>query len=452
MVLRTSVGYRTQRNSLTLTDEQKQQADQLAREADQANRAGKYGDAIRAYYHGMAVMHNSPWTPAIELASSLQGKVDHAVAAPGETVTVSLSPLYQTAADGIKMTALVALVPPRSSGGSEKVIASDVPVNLPFSTKVTLPADASGDYTLELRLQPAAVVRAVPMHVEALAAQAAKLRTRLAKAGQKTGAAYFTAAYALDFYERVDRGEASPVNRHFHDEFARAEELLDAIEGGKDPFAGKHGDLHKAYLSNVDHTLQPYRMLVPEVYNGKASALVVALHGMGGDENSMFDAYNRALKPALEKAGFLAVCPKGRDSASMYRGSAEQDVMDVLAEVRRDYNVDPNRIYLMGHSMGGFGTWSVAMAHPDVFAALGPISGGGSADGMAKIARIPEYVTHGDADPTVPVASSRTMVAAGKKAGANIVYVEVPGGNHMSVVAGAFEPMMEFFAKQKKSD
>ena len=171
---------------------------------------------------------------------------------------------------------------------------------------------------------------------------------------------------------------------------------------------------------------------------------------MGGDENSMFDAYNGALRPAIEKAGMIAVCPKGRDSASMYRGTAEQDVMDVLAEVRRDYKIDPNRIYLMGHSMGGYGTWSVAMNHPDVWAALGPISGGGVPAGMAKIAHIPEYVVHGDADPTVPVTSSRTMVEAGRKAGANIAYVEVPGGNHMTVVAPNFAPMVEFFAKQQK--
>ena len=56
MVLRTSVTYRTQRNSLQLTEEQRRQADQLAREAAQAGQAGKYGDAVRAYYHGLAVM------------------------------------------------------------------------------------------------------------------------------------------------------------------------------------------------------------------------------------------------------------------------------------------------------------------------------------------------------------------------------------------------------------
>jgi predicted peptidase len=104
----------------------------------------------------------------------------------------------------------------------------------------------------------------------------------------------------------------------------------------------------------------------------------------------------------------------------------------------------------MGHSMGGYGTWSIAMAHPDVFAALGPISGGGNPAGMATISRIPEYVVHGDDDRTVPVAQSRTMVEAGKKAGARIVYVEVPGGSHTSVAAPHMGPMLDFFKEQAK--
>lgn len=466
LALRTSVTYRTQRNSLTLRDEQRQQADQLSREAEQETRKGKFGEAIRSYYHGMAVMHGVAWTPAYDLCASLQEHLNHTLVAAGDSITVTLTPLYKASeTNGFRLTASAALVPPRNSGGSEQVLAANVPVNasaLPFTTRVTIPAGASGDYTLEVRLRPegeeapagarTGLVKGLPVHIEALAADATNLRNRLSKAAKKDGPAYASAAYVLDFYERADRGDANPASFHFHEEFARANEILDNLDAGKEPFAGKHGDFRKAYLSTVDHTLQPYRILVPETYNGRTpSPLVVALHGMGGDENSIFDAYNGAFKPAAEKVGFIAVCPKGRDTASMYRGSAEQDVMDVLAEVRRDYNIDPNRIYLMGHSMGGYGTWSIAMAHPDVFAALGPISGGGSPAGMAKLARIPEYVVHGDSDPTVPVAQSRAMVDAGKKAGANIVYVEVPGGNHMNVVAPQFGPMLEFFARQKKS-
>jgi predicted peptidase len=166
----------------------------------------------------------------------------------------------------------------------------------------------------------------------------------------------------------------------------------------------------------------------------------------------MFDGYRGTLKREAEREGFLVVCPKGRDSASMYRGSAEQDVLDVLAQVERDYKVDLKRVYLMGHSMGGYGTWSVAIAHPELFAALGPISGGGNADAMVKIKNIPEYVVHGDDDRTVPVTQSRQMVAAGKKLNAPITYVEVPGGSHVSVAEPNIAPMLEFFAKQQRAD
>jgi predicted esterase len=472
LVLRTSVTYRTQRNNPQLSDEQRRQADQLAREAEQAGQTGKYGDAMRSYYHGMAVMRGVSWTPALEFASSLQGRLDHALVAPGKPVTVTLSPLYPSSrADEIheiKMSASLFLLPAKKDGAAEKSLEPPVAVDpsaLPFTTRITVPPDAAGDYSLEVRLAsggeaPGAgpdltrmgFTKTLPMHIEALDGLAERLRDRLAKAGRKNDPALPTAGYVMALYERADRGEVNPATYKFRDEFARANEILDAVEAGRDPFAGKRGDLRKAYLSGVDHTLQPYRLLIPEQYNADTpSPLVVALHGMGSDENTMLDGYGGALKREAERVGFVVASPKGRDSASMYRGSAEQDVMDVLAEVRRDYKIDPNRIYLMGHSMGAYGTWSIAMAHPEVFAALGPISGGGSPAGMAKIAHIPQYVVHGDADRTVPVTNSRVMVEAGKKAGAHIVYVEVPGGSHVGVAAPQFGAMLDFFAKQKKA-
>src|SRR5215831_14590762 len=96
MVLRTSVGYRTLRNSAQLTEEQKKEADQLSNEAQQSNTACKYGDAMRSLYHGMAVMRGVAWSPAVEFASGLQGRLDHAVVDPGKQITITLSPLYGT--------------------------------------------------------------------------------------------------------------------------------------------------------------------------------------------------------------------------------------------------------------------------------------------------------------------------------------------------------------------
>ena len=134
----------------------------------------------------------------------------------------------------------------------------------------------------------------------------------------------------------------------------------------------------------------------------------------------------------------------------MYAGPAETDVLDVIADVRRAYRIDPGRIYLTGHSMGGFGTWSVAMSHPELFAAIAPVSGGGNPAGMARIAKIPELVVHGDNDKTVPVERSRTMVAAAKAQGVEIKYIEIPGGDHMSAPTRTFTDVFDWFDAHKR--
>lgn len=463
MVLRTSVTYNTQKATLPLTDDQRRQADAFAGESQQASQAGKYGDAIRSLYHGLAVMRNVPWTPAFEFASSLQGKLDHAMVEPGTQVNVTLAPLYATPrATGIKLSASLVLVPVKKDGLTQKPLGAPVvvdPAASSFATRAALPETPPDDYAIEVRLtadgdDPAAArgafVKILPLHIDTLSESVQRLRARLSKAPRKDGLA--TAEYAMALYERADAGDLNPARVNFREAFAASNAILDALDAGQDPFAGKHGDSHRAYRSAVDNSLQPYRLFIPQSYDGsKPTPLLVALHGMGGDENNLFDSYdNGLLKREAERVGFIVICPKGRDSASMYRGSAERDVLDVMADVRRTYRVDSTRIYLMGHSMGAYGTWSIAMNHPDTFAALGPISGGGSAAGMAKIRDIPEYVVHGDDDRTVSVTQSRNMVEAGKKAGAAIVYVEVPGGSHVGVAAPAFAAMLDFFARQQK--
>jgi poly(3-hydroxybutyrate) depolymerase len=462
LALSTSVGYNTQRLSLPLSPEQAKEAERLGQQATAATRDGKYGDALNFYAQGQAVMHNVEWTPDAELASALRGKVDHAMISPGK-VTVSLAPLYPTAhAAAAKLSASIFLVPVGKEGMSVAPAVSIDPAKLPFTEQITVPDSATGNYNVEVRLTEAngaaptglngVFVKMLPIHVEALSVDAQRLRDSIAKVGRKDNPALATAQYTLALYEMADKGEVNPRTYNFRTEFATAQMIVDAIQAGKDPFAGKQGDFRKAYLSNVDKTLQPYRLFIPAGYDGtKATPMVVALHGMGGDENSMFDSYGKELTKDAQGHGFIVVAPKGRAPASMYRGSAEQDVLDVMAEVERDYKVDKSRVYLMGHSMGGYGTWSIAIAHPELFAALGPISGGGDTAGMVKIKDIPQYVTHGDNDKTVNVNMSRSMVEAGKKAGAQITYVEVPGGSHVSVAQPAFAPMLDFFAKQSKA-
>jgi predicted peptidase len=261
-----------------------------------------------------------------------------------------------------------------------------------------------------------------------------------------------SAEYRISLFDLANASEINFDRFDFREILKEANSMLDALTAGNDPFAARRGEFKKAYLSKVDNTLQPYQVFVPASYNkSKSFPLVIALHGMGGDENSYFQAYGQgAFKTEAEKRGYIVACPKGRKPASMYLGDAEKDVMDVIAEMKRDYNIDPDRIYLTGHSMGGFGTWSVATSHPDVFAALAPVSGGGNPPMMSKIAHIPQLVVHGDTDPTVPVERSRVMVAAAKKLGAEIKYIEVPGGDHGNVVAPNFPAVFEWFDSHKR--
>ena len=459
LVLRTSVNYRTQRASRPLTDDQKKEVDRLEALARDANTAKQYGDALRHLYHGLAVINGAPWTPTVEAASAYQAKAAHAIVAPGGELTIQLTTLFT--AQGEPLTVSLALRAPQGDDPERVILAPRKLDGAAVSTR--LPADLKGEWFVETHLAgpepPDAkakgfFTKSTPIRIDDFSADLARLRAKLAAAPTTASAAAVASAeYALALYDRADRGETSPHRVDLHREFTTAQALADSIAAGKDPFAGQRGDFRRAYRSMVDNTLQPYRLFIPPQYDfEKPFPLVVALHGMGGDENSIFDAYGAGVfKREAARLGLIVVCPRGRDTASMYMGDAEKDVLDVLAEVRRDLKIDANRIYLMGHSMGGYGTWSIAMRHPDIWAALGPIAGGGFPGGMAALKSIPEFVVHGDADKTVNVSMSRNMVEAGKKLGAPITYIEVPGGSHNDVVVPNIPAMFDFLAKQAKS-
>jgi predicted esterase len=456
-----SVAFHSHRDTLPLSGRQRQEADQLDQEAQRELQAGQYGEALRRYAHAAAVMRDAAWTPALEFAASLQGRIDHAMLDPGTPVTLALTPLYPGNGNS---AVSVFLVSTAKEGPPERELASGAvaeSARLPFTTRITIPETALGTYDLEVRLAapntPGTLrelfVKTFPVHIERLSEEARTLRERLAKLPRRDSPAVATAQYALQFYERTDRGEEG-VRRFgrypFHEQFRAATAILDALDAGRDPFAASHGDFRRAYRSPVDGTLQPYRIFIPNGYDAAQPVpLVVALHGAGGDENDFFDDFPQApLQPEVQRHGFILVCPKGREPHSGYRGAAGQDVFDVLAEVRRQYRIDAGRIYLMGHSMGAYATWRLAMEHPDLFAALGPISGGGDPQNMAKIRHIPQYIVHGANDQTVPVAQSRAMAEAARQAHVDVVYVEVPGAGHYDAAIGQFGPMLDFFAKQ----
>src|SRR5207244_2717999 len=241
-----------------------------------------------------------------------------------------------------------------------------------------------------------------------------------------------------------------------------------SVASGTEPFAGRTGDFKRHYLLDGAGEVLPYHMYVPSAYNGsRAFPLIVALHGLGGTEDSFFDGYEKRLPALAEQHGYLVAAPLGYRVDGSYgwglgnppadpntrrtQDLSEQDVMQVLARVKRLYKIDESRIYLMGHSMGAIGTWKIAPKYPDIWAAIAPFSGAGVPDTLERIRTVPEIIVHGDADPTVNVAGSRNMVAKLKALGTEFTYIEVPGGLHSDVVAPNLEAVINFFDAHKKT-
>lgn len=129
----------------------------------------------------------------------------------------------------------------------------------------------------------------------------------------------------------------------------------------------------------------------------------------------------------------------------------------ILEKVRAEYSVDADRMYLTGLSMGGFASWAMAIEHPETFAALVPICGGGDPAKLARIAQIPIWAFHGAADPVVPVSGSRASIAALKAAGGTPRYTEyakdmffLPNAHFSWVPAYADEKMREWMFAQER--
>ena len=215
-----------------------------------------------------------------------------------------------------------------------------------------------------------------------------------------------------------------------------------------------------------------YRVYVPTRYDGSdATPLVIALHGLGSGTMYMME-YNNLVELA-ESYGFLVATPMGYNPRGWYgargQGNAfnrrrddpgpenlgalsEQDVLNVLAIMREDYNVDEGRIYLIGQSMGGGGTWYLGSKYADIWAALAPMAPAIyiSPDLLAHATHLPVMVVMGDADQAVDVEVTRQWVAKMEELGMSYTYIEVPGGSHSSAGRDNIEEVFAFLDTHRK--
>ncbi len=183
-------------------------------------------------------------------------------------------------------------------------------------------------------------------------------------------------ALAKLHWERAGRlllGEWGDPGITVEGELAAGEQALAWLAAGAKPHEGVTGrNLTFAYEAENDRSVQPYFLYVPTGYRpDRPAPLLVYLHGWVPETDKLSPWFiGEAMFPQFDRAGCLFLQPHGRGNTD-FQGVGEQDVLRTIDLVSRLYAVDPERVYLAGNSMGGYGAYCIGLHHPDRFAALG---------------------------------------------------------------------------------
>ena len=235
---------------------------------------------------------------------------------------------------------------------------------------------------------------------------------------------------------------------------ADASSEISAERRGKPATAGIAQRVTKPMIwKGADGGTLPYRLHVPaRPEPGRLYPLVVHMHGAGSRGTNNVDQIRTGGADFLkwvvsrgEEFVFIAPqCPKKQMwiaapwSAREHRMAEKPTpwlarAIEIIDDAVKRYPVDPDRVYVMGISMGGYATWELLQRRPKLFAAALPCCGGGDTTLASSLTDIAVWAFHGDADNVVPVYRSQSMVAAIRAAGGRkIRYREYPGVKHNS--------------------
>ena len=196
-----------------------------------------------------------------------------------------------------------------------------------------------------------------------------------------------------------------------------------------------------------------YLLFLPENFYDKQQQwpLILFLHGSGvrGDD---LEKIKKAGLPRIVETKkdfpFVVVspqCPKDK-----FWPSQNQVLIALLVELTEKYPIDPNRIYLTGLSMGGFGAWQLGCKYPERFAAVVPVCGGGDTTEACRLKDTPIWAFHGALDDTVPVEQTTKMIEAIKKCGGNPKITIYPDVGHDSYKLAYDDPELYKWLLQQK--
>ena len=204
----------------------------------------------------------------------------------------------------------------------------------------------------------------------------------------------------------------------------------------------------ETFYSDIDDSEQPYALYLPDDFDvQKEYPLVVMLHGAMSNHRLALkrvfgktnlpgenDAEASRYFPDWEDVDYIVVAPYARGTMG-YVGIPEDDVLQIIEKCRNDFNIDRNRIYLTGLSMGGGGTLFIGMAYPDLFAAIAPVCPAPPQeyfDLTENGLNVPVAIYQGGADPVVRPEGTRQIVEELQNMGTMVEYHEYPGVQHDS--------------------
>jgi hypothetical protein len=204
----------------------------------------------------------------------------------------------------------------------------------------------------------------------------------------------------------------------------------------------------KTFRSPIDGSIQYYGVRAPSDFDlDQEYALVMSLHG------ASVEAINQASSYAPKPWAVIIAPTNRRPFGFDWEEWGHFNAMAALDDARSTFNIDPTRVYLTGHSMGGHGTWHVGALHPGEFATLGPSAGwqsfytygGGERPGapiawarahsdtalfLNNLSNRGIYIIHGDQDESVPVSEGRTMFDLLSQVSEDVTYHEEEGAIH----------------------
>ncbi len=455
----------------------------LEQEGRAAFKEGNIGELRRHMAHAFKLLGGGEWGPLDDYRSSLILRTSMSVADPSEPFLAELGQIYPERYPGnqhLRLRVQLAEVGRTSrsgpSPGNVLRILAELPALPPdlIDQPARFSGDLSGVFNGEYLVVASIMADHGTVHQIVLPIQiVAGIRTRRPEIEQRLSkilgspSAKASIRYPFDYARRANLGEVEAREGEIAAALRRSEELLAGLEQGGDPLAPKPGSLERHYVFDQAGAILPYRVHVPSAYDGETRLpLVIGLHGQGGSASSFFERDSRLFPRLAEQYGFIGVTVLGYTSTGGYGRQSdnpdpararesrlsERDVLNVLERVEADYLVDSGRRFLVGHSMGGNGTWHLGAKYAEKWAAIAPIAAG-QIPTTEQVQRLKDsdvrvFVAHGDADVVTSVEASRRAGLLLNQLQVRNEYFELTTAGHSNIVTPAMERIFAFFARQ----